>query len=186
LEVALSGTTSNRSIRDQRRWPRSVSALSHTWFRDDLLALEHTRRVEPFESAAAMVSEDLRHSLRREYDTRVEAWTKRWSRVYFDHGLTTLINQMLKADAHVGFPHVLLVPLLIVFFAARRWLGFGTTAALQRTLRNRCCPDCGYDLVTVKPAFEPSMLHVIGPRACPECGSPWPLVPPPNAGEPMP
>lgn len=184
----MSDPASHRSIRDQRRWPRSVSALSQTWFRDDLLLLEHERRVEPFESAAAapMLPEDTRHSLRREYDSRVEAWTKRWSRVYFDHGLTTLINQMLKADAHVGFPHVLLVPLLIVFFAARRGLGFGTTAVLRRTLRDRCCPDCGYDLVTVKPAFEPSMLHVIGPRACPECGSPWPLVPPPNAGEPMP
>lgn len=183
----MSDSTSTRSIRDQRRWPRSVSALSQTWFRDDLLMLEHQRRVEPFDSAAAapMLPEETRQRLRREYDSRVHAWTKRWSHVYFDHGLTTLINQMLKADARTGFPHVFFVPLLIAFFAQRRWLGFGTTARLRRTLRDRSCPDCDYGLASTKPAFEPALLRIVGPKACPECGSPWPLVPPPNAGEPM-
>lgn len=183
----MSDSTSTRSIRDQRRWPRSVSALSQTWFRDDLLMLEHQRRVEPFDSAAAapMLPEETRQRLRREYDSRVHAWTKRWSHVYFDHGLTTLINQMLKADARTGFPHVFFVPFVIAFFAQRRWLGFGTTAMLRRALRDRCCPDCGYELLNTKPALEPSVLRVVGPKVCPECGSPWPLVPPPKAGDPI-
>ncbi len=42
------------------------------------------------------------------------------------------------------------------------------------------CPDCNYPLNTVLPAFT-GPARGCGPKACPECGSPWPLVPPPVA-----
>lgn len=39
----------------------------------------------------------------------------------------------------------------------------------RRALLDRCCPDCDY-LVSEQPGD-------FGPARCPECGSPWPLVP---------
>lgn len=47
-----------------------------------------------------------------------------------------------------------------------------------RAVRNRRCPDCNYDLSGLPDAIEIDGLS-IGPDRCPECGSPWPLVPPP-------
>lgn len=46
---------------------------------------------------------------------------------------------------------------------------------------HRRCPDCGYDLTGAPPAIDPTRLAGadVGPRLCPECGSPWPLLPPP-------
>lgn len=43
------------------------------------------------------------------------------------------------------------------------------------------CVDCGYDLRETRPAIVPNDLdgQWIGPRACPECGAPWPMLPPP-------
>lgn len=50
----------------------------------------------------------------------------------------------------------------------------------QSRLLNRCCVDCGYTLDHL-----PSMLSPLdgaavdtGPARCPECGCPWPLIPP--------
>lgn len=47
------------------------------------------------------------------------------------------------------------------------------------------CPDCGYGLAGMPSAIAPDRLggFFSGPAACPECGSPWPLVPPPTAEE---
>lgn len=43
------------------------------------------------------------------------------------------------------------------------------------------CPDCGYDLTGLPDAIGPERTGGIrsGPRACPECGAGWPLIPPP-------
>ncbi len=47
---------------------------------------------------------------------------------------------------------------------------------LARCLRDRACPDCGYNLAGAPEGLPGSLA---GPRACPECGAAWPLVPPP-------
>lgn len=42
------------------------------------------------------------------------------------------------------------------------------------------CPDCGYGLNGVPDAIPAERVGAgTGPGACPECGAPWPLVPPP-------
>ena len=41
------------------------------------------------------------------------------------------------------------------------------------------CPDCWYDLSGTT-VLRPELLDgaFLGPARCPECGAPWPLVPP--------
>jgi hypothetical protein len=75
---------------------------------------------------------------------------------------------------------VLLLPPLVFAFRRRRVRG-----RLRDALSLRSCPDCGYDLKGHDPALPPGMLGStdVGPALCPECGSPWPLVPPPTRGE---
>jgi hypothetical protein len=57
---------------------------------------------------------------------------------------------------------------------------------LLRALNERVCPNCWYDLVSLPPALEPKLTggYSTGPSRCPECGSPWPLLPPPVAEGP--
>lgn len=55
---------------------------------------------------------------------------------------------------------------------------------LGASLQSRSCPDCGYPLGDIPPGIDPSLLGGVnaGPARCHECGTPWPLVPPPVAG----
>lgn len=45
----------------------------------------------------------------------------------------------------------------------------------------RACPDCGYSLegAADRPTDAAALAAWPGPRRCPECGAPWPLIPPP-------
>lgn len=49
----------------------------------------------------------------------------------------------------------------------------------RKALRTKCCPDCDYSLKELPPAIPSKHLQglISGPAQCPECGSPWPLVP---------
>ncbi len=51
--------------------------------------------------------------------------------------------------------------------------------AKSMVLSLRKCPDCGYALEGLHPSI--GMIEgngvALGPRACPECGARWPLVP---------
>jgi hypothetical protein len=51
----------------------------------------------------------------------------------------------------------------------------------RRALERGECPDCGYELGGTKGFVLSDAAGDlnIGPRRCPECGSPWPLLPPP-------
>ena len=78
-----------------------------------------------------------------------------------------------------------LFPLAVVFswpFVLLAFLRVGNRRVHQRMLAGQC-PDCGYDATAVPPAFDEPSLATLGPARCTECGSPWPLVPPPAADE---
>lgn len=48
------------------------------------------------------------------------------------------------------------------------------------------CPRCRYDLSGLRDALFPLVVSVrLGPRRCPECGEPWPLIPEPQPSAPM-
>lgn len=61
------------------------------------------------------------------------------------------------------------------------------TGRLVRALRLPQCPACSYD-VSALSAIPHAQLdgQIIGPDRCPECGTPWPLVPPPVPREQVP
>jgi hypothetical protein len=70
-----------------------------------------------------------------------------------------------------------LVALLLVFPASIAGARDETPAAFDESR----CPDCAYDLTGVPPAIPRERLGLnSGPRACPECGASWPLLPPPG------
>jgi hypothetical protein len=51
----------------------------------------------------------------------------------------------------------------------------------RRALENGDCPDCGYELSGARGFVLPDAEGDLnlGPPRCPECGAPWPLLPPP-------
>jgi hypothetical protein len=49
---------------------------------------------------------------------------------------------------------------------------------LLRSLIHSVCPDCEYPLAELPDAIELPDGVRTGPAVCPECGCPWPLVPP--------
>jgi hypothetical protein len=51
---------------------------------------------------------------------------------------------------------------------------------LARAAAQRRCPDCSYPLADLPTPFDgaPGSPIPAGPERCPECGSPWPLIPP--------
>lgn len=63
-------------------------------------------------------------------------------------------------------------------FIASRLLG-----RLSESVDGSLCPDCEYELNSVPGALPiaASAGVPIGPRRCPECGCPWPLIPPPTS-----
>jgi hypothetical protein len=94
----------------------------------------------------------------------------------------------LGLRAVVGPIFAFLVDHALVFFGI---LGLLVIIAIPFDLRNRqrrrafsalrhdICATCGYDLSGQ--AMQPlgDEMVRLGPPACPECGAPWPLVPPP-------
>ena len=49
---------------------------------------------------------------------------------------------------------------------------------IRRTLVFSLCPDCEYSLAELPDAIELPGDERTGPAICPECGCPWPLIPP--------
>jgi hypothetical protein len=57
---------------------------------------------------------------------------------------------------------------------------------LSSCVANARCPDCSYALkgVPSRVLGTAELTLDLGPKRCPECGSPWPLIPPPPPNEP--
>lgn len=68
------------------------------------------------------------------------------------------------------------LPVWIVRFRRRR--------RCRAAMSHRQCPDCGQDLTGCPPAIKPAYMDSmdVGPRVCPECAAPWPLLPPTPRG----
>ncbi|HYD01648.1 MAG TPA: hypothetical protein VEB22_10520 [Phycisphaerales bacterium] len=73
------------------------------------------------------------------------------------------------------------------------WTAIGSVArmaaprpSLRNALRDRRCADCAELLSDSPSAIEPSLVEEasFGPRACPRCRRPWPLLPPPADAAP--
>lgn len=91
------------------------------------------------------------------------------------------------------FGYMVKNPILFCIPAAAL-LAFGIPRDMRRRCRDRlvyaitdcACPDCGYALMGLMNSGKPGFVGP-GPSACPECGSAWPMVPPPvpsGYGEP--
>lgn len=61
----------------------------------------------------------------------------------------------------------------------RRHLEKRTAARFLEVSRLAACPECGYSLRAHLTHEEQTTGRIIGPARCPECGTHWPLVPPP-------
>lgn len=177
-------------VEGQKRsaWQRSISALSHSWVRPDLIEEELEARIGVFEKSLAkreLAADEVR-ALEREIVERREQWLSRWARVILDHDFAARFNTLTTfGGAESSFATMLWAPIFVVYYGVKRAMGFGTTAGLRRALRDGDCPDCRCSLVTSKMAFgQTPKLRLIGPRACPECGSAWPWVPPRHGGMP--
>lgn len=71
----------------------------------------------------------------------------------------------------------ILVPIGILAFTA---MYLETRRGAKGRRRHSICPRCDYDLRSLPRPIEPAQAGFDpGPRRCPECGEPWPLVPDP-------
>lgn len=52
------------------------------------------------------------------------------------------------------------------------------TKRMLNAINHGCCPECGYPL-RAHFQSEETRLHAFGPQICTECGTQWPLLPPP-------
>lgn len=91
-------------------------------------------------------------------------------------------SNMFAAAPGLKLPMTIIgfVAFIAAITASRRRLG----RALRETtesLSQAQCPDCSYTLAAIPNAIDPALLNGIstGPARCPECGTHWPLVPPP-------
>lgn len=73
-----------------------------------------------------------------------------------------------------------LIPLQPLLLVAALTLSIRKVLRIRRALRELGCPDCGYSLAQTRPGLPlpAGVEETVGPPRCPECGSPWPLVPP--------
>jgi hypothetical protein len=82
-----------------------------------------------------------------------------------------------KAQQHNGpFPFALVI---FAPFALGYFMWFRMRRRARAAFNDRACPDCGFPLNGIpntRSTIQPSLD--LGPARCPECGSPWPLIPP--------
>lgn len=68
---------------------------------------------------------------------------------------------------------------LLAMIAIRQRLEKQTAARFMEVSRAVICPECGYSLRAHANQVEQTTGKTVGPPRCPECGTHWPLVPPP-------
>jgi hypothetical protein len=68
---------------------------------------------------------------------------------------------------------------LLGMVGIRQELKKKTAARFVEVSRAALCPECRYLLRAHLNQLEPTTGRTVGPPRCPECGTHWPLVPPP-------
>jgi hypothetical protein len=145
-------------------------------------------RVEAAEHAMAMAAADpfiALFAFHDDLDRRRARWahlhptreTRRRRMFGPSHPVFIAVMLMVASVIVAVFLHPLL-GLLALLILPLAWMGRDEDPAEFDESR---CPDCAYDLTGVPSAIPESRLGLsTGPRACPECGASWPLVPPPG------
>ena len=167
-------------------------------------------RIEPYELAARAVkdrgaahasSQRALAGLADDYASRVERWGERCTveragvsgplmivlcGVVGPLSLVAVVATDARLSSLKWWPAALLAAPLVLPLT---WTALGAAVRLAvprttlgRALRDRCCADCGSPLRGLKQGIEPDLVEgaFFGPRACPRCRRPWPLVPPPG------
>jgi len=95
--------------------------------------------------------------------------------------LVGLVLYFIEPSVGDDVPYPAVLGLFVVYalysWGSIRWFN----RRLCKRMLKQQCPDCGYDATALPPAFTHEELAWIGPVRCSECGSPWPLIPPPPA-----
>lgn len=134
---------------------------------------EYTRRAQLFRAYADDVALNVSY----------RAWPGSRSRLPLLSGwgisLTLLIaSAVVLALFQLGGSGWLVLPIFLVLPSLGTWRGWRTSRGFDRALNEDRCCDCGYPLADVPPGLPVDLAGVnVGPRACPECGAAWPLVP---------
>ncbi len=169
-------------------------------------AVRYEHRTGPFQAVCDGGAGDL-DELAAEYARRVAAWTELGSKVkeHFHKPigdaakwsvvggvlLLCLLGGIVLTGGSIVRPILLWSTIILVGLGSRVIRRRGRRLLetqgqplnvydLGASLEKRECPDCGYGLTGVPSALGATAMNVdVGPRQCPECVSPWPLVPPP-------
>ncbi|HYE62545.1 MAG TPA: hypothetical protein VD997_11175 [Phycisphaerales bacterium] len=187
------------------RKPRDTLPMLALRLRREAL-LHHARRYRALHVEAGLLrtAEEVAEKLRRRraYWLAVlekPKWGHRASFAYMDSQWVGLIPilyflpQVLPLAGASGWglpaPYITAPLMLLVIPAsmlAPMWIGQRRMRRMGAAMKGRACPDCAYPLESAPDAEVRGFGVVtgIGPRACVECGCPWPLVPPPPAREP--
>lgn len=140
-------------------------------------------------------------AIRAAYDNRVARWREVNRSLWKDYDAVCLIKGTLAIGSAGSLAIFGVIPFAYVWAAIKRPLGLGTYARFCRSIENRTCPYCNYDLRIgwldkpagttplsasrdpgaqdpLKAAWRERVARIAGPAACPKCGEPWPLLPP--------
>lgn len=176
------------------------------WVGDNLILRQHRRRrVSSFERAARALTPLRRVRVADDLPRRMEAWRaalgtgrglssrSAFARLDPVHSWSLRLTVAALITAPALVPLLGNAPDLSGLAVCGLWLvlvgviclGPVRLALIRRrllaSLDHRQCPNCGYDLASNPPAIAPELTggYSAGPARCPECGSPWPLLPPP-------
>jgi hypothetical protein len=146
----------------------------------EVFARRREARTRLYDAAAA--GEVTSSDADADYCRRLRRWVDRSRRLWCDEDLQRLINlgQGPSMGSSMGAGVILWIPVLAALTSLRRGMRLGTMARIDRGMSTRRCPDCRYDLSSMRDGLgrEPAATIWIGPATCPECGVSWPLVPP--------
>jgi hypothetical protein len=162
----------------------------------DIEAVRCEQRTVVFEKAVAHAPDALSDAdLARDYKQRVtylghrdvrlvHADRRRGQRIAL---IIVVFAALLGVSSATGSPAPVLAAGLWAMVADAlycKWRGVSRSgyrsSTVSQVLAKKACVDCDYDLSGALPGIDPQRLagSDVGPRVCPECKSPWPLLPP--------
>ena len=139
--------------------------------------------------------------LRREHGERIHYWRSRYfaevgpTNIFARIGFLALVSAAITFGGMIAFAVLwqlwrakswwlaALIPLVLIAIPIVTWRIRSAThrRGIRRSLFDGCCPTCGYTLADkmIGGVVRPVSWIPVGPARCPECGTHWPLVPPP-------